>query len=928
MKRENYWVHALMLIALSALAQSALALTCTATTAAPQPRNWNTAATWTGCNNKFPQNGDAVIIPNGSTVTLNANTRALASLAVNAGGTLQGDNSGNGWLLDLSGAPGNLTNNGTITLVDQDIDIAGNFVNNGSFNAGTGVVTFLGPATQAISGTSPTTFADLDVSAGAITLGNNVTVTGALTGPVTLTSTCPVDYTLTAGAQVWHSCLGGASGMNHVVVGVPATPSCGINAVTITPHTYLHATLAAAGTIYLTDGGPGPPNGNWSLISGAGTFTVTGGVNSGTATYTFGATEISVTLGYTPTGGPAALDVQTSSAQSLINFTESTSCINNGNNGFGCDITPAAGFIVTDVNGNPIVVPPPVAGQGALLAGQTSGPFYLKAVNKNCGNLYNNKTRTLEFGMVCVNPLSGTKAVTLSNAAAPTCNANGAPPTWGIVANQKNVLFDANSLSPAMTLIYPDVGQIEVPMRDKNKITNTGTTGPFVVKPGGFVLSAIKQTAAPQLVNPAATNAVGAKFVRAGEAFTATVTVTTITGAAAPNFGKETAPTTKSVELQPSLVAGLGLVSNPSITGNFVPPFVNGAATGINFAWPEVGIITLLPHVLGSDYLGGGDSNCDPAKPGYSATLWCPSSGNVGRFYPDHFDTAVVATATIPMPCPTGLTCPTLFNGFVYSGQSFTTNVYARNVAGGTSVNYSGASGFSKQVTLSAWDALGSTTTQNPPATSPGSSVGNGVIAAASFSQGTTALGTPATPTYSLPNPYPSATPPPGPTDIYVRADESPGGDGVSSLRVSSVEGGVKVVSGRMKLSNAHGSELLQLPIAATIQYWNGTTYVTSTTDSVSSFASGAVSFTNCQKLSAISTWPTTCPPPPTSVSPASVVFLNGMGNFILAKPGVGKSGSVDMTTSAPSYLPSNKARATFGVYKGANEFIYLRENY
>jgi hypothetical protein len=30
----------------------------------------------------------------------------------------------------------------------------------------------------------------------------------------------------------------------------------------------------------------------------------------------------------------------------------------------------------------------------------------------------------------------------------------------------------------------------------------------------------------------------------------------------------------------------------------------------------------------------------------------------------------------------------------------------------------------------------------------------------------------------------------------------------------------------------------------------------------------------------------------------------------------------------APTYLPSNPARATFGAYKGAKEFIYLRENY
>jgi MSHA biogenesis protein MshQ len=153
--------------------------------------------------------------------------------------------------------------------------------------------------------------------------------------------------------------------------------------------------------------------------------------------------------------------------------------------------------------------------------------------------------------------------------------------------------------------------------------------------------------------------------------------------------------------------------------------------------------------------------------------------------------------------------------------------------------------------------------------------------------------------------------------------------DNVTSLRATasaSVEGGIKVVSGRIKISNAHGSELLSLPIAVTVQYWNGTTYMTSSTDSVSSFAATSVSFTNCQKLTAVSTWLTACPPP--TPTPASVVFVNGIGSFTLAAPGAGKTGSVDITTSIPSYLPSNKARASFGVFKGANEFIYLRENY
>jgi MSHA biogenesis protein MshQ len=128
---------------------------------------------------------------------------------------------------------------------------------------------------------------------------------------------------------------------------------------------------------------------------------------------------------------------------------------------------------------------------------------------------------------------------------------------------------------------------------------------------------------------------------------------------------------------------------------------------------------------------------------------------------------------------------------------------------------------------------------------------------------------------------------------------------------------------GRIKLSNAYGSELLPLPIAVTAQYWNGLNYVTSITDSLSSFAATDVVFSNYQPGLTAGNYPNSGA---TSVTPTSVVFNSGAANYLLAKPGM--TGSVDMTTNVPIYLPSNTARATFGVYKGPSEFIYLRENY
>ncbi|MDO8291699.1 MAG: hypothetical protein Q7T29_02335 [Gallionella sp.] len=290
----------------------------------------------------------------------------------------------------------------------------------------------------------------------------------------------------------------------------------------------------------------------------------------------------------------------------------------------------------------------------------------------------------------------------------------------------------------------------------------------------------------------------------------------------------------------------------------------------------------------------------------------------IGRFVPDHFDTVV----TPGMPCPTALTCPTLIvandQGFMYSGQPFTTQVTALNASGAATLNYDSAKTLSKPVTLTAWDAAGGAT-QNPGGGTPTLNT----VPSTAFNLG---VATTSTPIYTFP------TTPVAPTNIHVRAVDT---DNVTSLRgVSSIEGGIKVVSGRVRISNAHGSELLPLPMTATVQYWNSANWVTSTTDNATSFdtrlntAGGNVVPVIVKLPLALGN---------ISVVGAGVVTVaNGVRVFNLDSPNV--TGSADISLNAPSYLlagsnvagvnPSRAGRATFGVYKGANEFIYLRENY
>jgi len=574
-----------------------------------------------------------------------------------------------------------------------------------------------------------------------------------------------------------------------------------------------------------------------------------------------------------------------------------------------------AGFIFSDTSspGNSYTIFPQVSGIA-------TPALYLRAVQASttnpavCTPAIINSTTSVNMGYTCNNPAAcqpGNLATINATAIAPAGTAVSLP-------------FDANGSAP-ITARYDDAGQITLnssatvtPFGGGTAITLSGNSNAFVVAPYQFVFSGT--TAAP---------------IKAGNNFSTTVTAYNglATPTATPNFGKETTP--EGVTLTFSKCQPTGTSSSNGAFSGSTGSFASGVANATNLNWSEVGNGDLVATLTSGSYLGSGLTAT--GNTGTGGTV-CNGggAGNVGRFMPDHFDTVV----TPGMQCPTGLTCPTVIlandQGFVYSGQPFTTNVYARNAADGTTANYDGTANtspnFAKPVTLTAWDAPGSTTTNNPPAAPPGSSLGNGVIAAASFSQGTTFLGTPATPIYTF------GTTPTSPTDIYIRAADAD----ATSLRVpanTSVEGGIKVVSGRIRISNALGSELLQLPIALTAQYYNATSgWITSSTDSSSSFvvatppATSAVNFGNFQQnLTAISV----------VGSPQTVTLSSGAGGYTLAAPGSGNKGSVDMSIPAVTgasclvapiplgcYLPSSTARATFGVYKGASEFIYLRENY
>ena len=590
---------------------------------------------------------------------------------------------------------------------------------------------------------------------------------------------------------------------------------------------------------------------------------------------------------------PQIVRLGTSSVTPVTTDAAGPYCSNSGgavNNTTSCDMnTYKAGFLFDVPN---------------LTSGTASGTVNISAVRSSdsstCVPLFQSVTRTVSFWGTYQNPATGTLPLLLNGGNIETTVTPAYTSTAALV-------FNASGVATLNSVRYDDVGLMQLSARYSGSAANTPPDGgmlvtgsdTFVVKPAKFVLSAIKCTTANTANcgagalamatsgdNPAAANPAGGAFIRAGHPFSVTVTALNSLNSATQNYGKETIP--ESVRLTPNNVTA-GMVPAPAIGGTF-SAFNAGVASGTAFTWNEVGIITLTPGIGDNDYLGAGD-------------VTGTTSGNVGRFYPEHFDTAVIQVANVPMACPDG-SCPASYNGIVYSMQLFSLMVNAMNASGMTTANYNITTGFAKTTALSVFGALGALT-------APAGAGSLGVTSVSAFAAGTL---TEAAQSYT----FTSSTT--VPTNIYIRASDGE----ATSLRAlnpttTSVEGGVEVVSGRLKVSNAYGSELLPLSLTATAQYYTANGWLTSTNDTITNPTLAATY--NLIKNASI-----------TGTTAASKVPASGLTSgrltINLAKPSAGGSGVATISPTVPVYLPVVPGTATFGVYNGNNRLIYQREAY
>ncbi|MEO6280842.1 DUF6701 domain-containing protein [Roseateles sp.] len=675
----------------------------------------------------------------------------------------------------------------------------------------------------------------------------------------------------------------------------------------------------------------------------------------GSSTVTFNASgTATTTLGYAAASAGSTATVTLSGETTLA--TSGRRCCPDGAScsaANSCSTTfSTAGFIIANsVNGAATTVP-------TQTAGASSGSWVLRAVKTNtttkaCEAALTGST-TVNWGLQCNDPTtcsSGNRmTLTGSSAVAVAGNANGSSGASTAVT----MSFDANGNAP-FSFNYADVGKVTLLASKAAGGTLlaalSGSSNSFVVKPAGFVLSAIRCTSyaagscatsaiASPGNNPGASSASGSAFMPAGAPFSATVTAVDANGNATPNYGRETAA--EGVALTAALVQPAGGnapgVSNPSAFG----AFSGGVATGTTFAWPEVGIVTLTAALADGSYLGAGN-------------ITGTASGNVGRFVPASFAlSAAVATHRSGASCSPAST-------FTYLGEDFSLGftLTARNASGATTQNYAGS--FARldlaaaaNFRLAGVDGATQFKTGNASLTLGTSS------SAAGWVNGVASV--------TLPARVPRTTTPVGPFDSADFGVAPVDLDGVTMLSLDLNTDGIAGADtfkvgriplrfGRLRLQNGMGAANRQLNLPLEAQFWNGTAYNSNALDSCTRISATNLSFGNLRKTLVASD---------AAMVGTSVTVASGKGSITLAAPAPGHVGSLDVTIALDTATPPTDlsclktqagwtatkaatagasqtalrgpwcgnafsdpgARATWGVYRGADGVLYQRENY
>jgi MSHA biogenesis protein MshQ len=473
------------------------------------------------------------------------------------------------------------------------------------------------------------------------------------------------------------------------------------------------------------------------------------------------------------------------------------------------------------------------------------------------------------------------------------------------------------------------------------------STDNFAIRPASFggvtVSDASSATAgtARTLTNTAAS---GGNVHKAGQPFQIVATARNAAGATTSNYAGSPAASLTACVL-PATGCTLGALAAGTWSA------ASGTVTTTGASYSEVGAFTMKLVDASFAAVDAADGSSAAEMTIESAVL------NVGRFVPDHFDLATASTPVFKTFNDT--TCGT--RTFTYVGQPFgyvtlpEAAITAKNAAGAATVNYAGA----------LWKLAPAGVAQDythAPVTYPldPGLVGTPVLTETGSGSGTLVAN--AADAIAFARSIPIA---PFNADITLTmsiedaAENGVPGNGIIMTATPAVfssmafDAGNEIRFGQLVLSNAHGSELLALPVPIETRYWTGAGFVLNAADHCTQLAATHVVLSN---------WQRNLDPCETSVT-LSGRFNAGRGNLRFSAPvpapAPGNTGSVDLTlqldvvaagstcvggavtaTAAASqswlqghwsgtpvqYNQNPSARASFGLHRGSRPLIYLRE--
>jgi MSHA biogenesis protein MshQ len=334
------------------------------------------------------------------------------------------------------------------------------------------------------------------------------------------------------------------------------------------------------------------------------------------------------------------------------------------------------------------------------------------------------------------------------------------------------------------------------------------------------------------------------------------------------------------------------------------------------------------------------------------------SNVDVGRFVPDHFTVSYNTPAFAPA-CSAG--------GFTYVGQAFAyavapvMTVTARNFSGETTTNYAGSLWRMTSSSLSGKSYTAATETINTgglPGTDPTVAASGNGIGTLTFGSGSGLFFNRSSPLAPFDAEISLAINVIDQDGVQYAANPARFGQASAGNGIA-FNSGKSMRFGRLVLRAASGSQLVPLPVTIEAQYWGYTNppvnsalgFITNTLDSCTSLANNNVamsSFTG--NLSACET----------AISGAGALSA-GRRTLLLPPPGASNTGSVLLTAnlgtsssgttcttvgggtvsaagasrtylrgawSGSAYDDNPSARAAFGSFMGAEEVIFIRENF